>query len=141
MRPSNDNLEDARPLLVIGADGLVGRHVTAALRDVDVVLTYRHDVAGGVTLDITDSDAVRRVVREARRKVIVLAAADAHVERCGRAPVETRRVNVEAARVVAVMARETGVPIRAGLGRAAHLIGPIQWRNTGSAARQRGAAN
>jgi dTDP-4-dehydrorhamnose reductase len=92
--------------LIIGAGGLVGRHLTAALGEANVVRTYRGDVDGGVTLDITDSPAVARVIRESRPDVIFLAAADAYVERCEREPEETRRVNVEAARAVASSATE-----------------------------------
>jgi dTDP-4-dehydrorhamnose reductase len=92
--------------LVIGAGGLVGRHVTAALGEAKVVRTYREDVDGGVMLDITDPAAVARVIRESRPDVIFLAAADAYVERCEREPEETRRVNVEAARAVASSATE-----------------------------------
>jgi dTDP-4-dehydrorhamnose reductase len=94
--------------LVIGADGLVGRHIAAALGGADVVRTYRGEHADGLRLDITDSGAVRRVIGETRPSVIVLAAADAYVERCEREPVETRRVNVEAPRVVATSAKESG---------------------------------
>ncbi|MEK6206425.1 MAG: SDR family oxidoreductase [Chloroflexota bacterium] len=95
-----------RRFLVIGADGLVGRHVAGALPAADVLRTSRRGIAGEPTLDITDSDAVRRVIREARPDVIVLAAADAYVERCEREPAKTRRVNVDAARVVAASAKE-----------------------------------
>lgn len=94
--------------LVIGADGLVGRHIAAALGNVEVVRTYRGDVAEGLKLDITDSGAVRQVTRDARPDVVFLAAADAYVERCEREPVETRRANVEAARVVAASTKESG---------------------------------
>ena len=94
--------------LVIGADGLVGRHLAAALVDANVVRTYRRDAAGGLKLEITDSGAVTRVIRESRPDVIFLAAADAYVERCEREPVQTRRVNVDAARVVASSAQACG---------------------------------
>ncbi|MGH3118874.1 MAG: SDR family oxidoreductase [Gaiellales bacterium] len=95
--------------LVIGAGGLVGRHLTVALGKAEVVRTYRGDVAaGGLKLDITDAGAVREAIRESRPHVIFLAAADAYVERCEHDPVGTRRVNVEAARVVASSAKESG---------------------------------
>jgi dTDP-4-dehydrorhamnose reductase len=98
----------SRRYLVIGAGGLVGRHLTVALGGADVVRTYREDQPGGLRLDITDSAAVKRVIRESRPDVILLAAADAYVERCEREPVKTRRVNVEAARVVGSSAKESG---------------------------------
>jgi dTDP-4-dehydrorhamnose reductase len=88
-------------VLVIGAAGLVGRHVRAALSDRDVVATFHRDpVAGGVPLDITDGDAVRRLVNDIRPAVIVLAAADPYVEGCERDPAGTRRLNVDAATTV-----------------------------------------
>jgi dTDP-4-dehydrorhamnose reductase len=88
--------------LLIGADGLVGRHLSAALPATDTVRTYHHDPPGnGMGLDITDADAVRAAIAKVRPRVVFLAAADAYVERCEREPVATRRVNVEAARVIA----------------------------------------
>ncbi|HEV2249764.1 MAG TPA: sugar nucleotide-binding protein [Candidatus Limnocylindria bacterium] len=85
-------------VLLIGAAGLVGRHVRAALADRDVVATFHSDpVDGGERLDITDAAAVRRLVRRARPDAVILAAADPYVERCERDPAGTRRVNVDAA--------------------------------------------
>src|SRR5207237_750185 len=59
-------------------------------------------------LDITDHAAVRRTIREAQPDVILLAAADAWVERCEREPEATRRVNVDAPRVIAAESRDAG---------------------------------
>ena len=85
-------------VLVIGAAGLVGRHVRAALADRDVIATFHHDpVEGGVALDITDSAAVGRLMTRVRPAAVVLAAAEPHVEACERDPDGTRRINVEAA--------------------------------------------
>lgn len=93
--------------LVIGADGLVGRHVAGALGSGEVVRTCRR--AGcDVMLDITDAEAVREVIRASKPTAVVLAAANAWVEGCERDPVGTRRVNVDAARVVADAARDAG---------------------------------
>ena len=92
--------------VVIGAAGLVGRHVRAVLSDRDVVCTYRSDPASnGIRLDITDHHAVRDAIRDARPDVVVLAAAEAYVERCEKEPEATRRVNVDAARVIAERTR------------------------------------
>jgi dTDP-4-dehydrorhamnose reductase len=83
--------------LLIGADGLVGRHLSAALPAGDTVGTYRRDPpSDGLALDITNTDALRAAVAGVRPRVIFLAAADAYVERCEREPATTRRVNVEA---------------------------------------------
>ncbi len=94
-------------VLLIGAAGLVGRHVRAALDGRDVVATYHRDpVEGGVPLDITDAAAVRRLIAESKPAAIVLAAADPYVEGCERDPVGTRRINVEAPSAIRGAARD-----------------------------------
>jgi len=99
-------MADRPGVLLIGAGGLVGRHLREALSGLGVTATYRTDpLPGGVALDITDHDAVRRTIRETRPDAIVLAAADAYVERCEREPAATRLVNVEAPRVIAAEAK------------------------------------
>jgi dTDP-4-dehydrorhamnose reductase len=88
--------------LLIGGDGLVGRHLSAVLPRGDTVITYRRDPpANGLTLDITNADALQVTLAEVKPRVILLAAADAFVERCEREPAATRRVNVEAPRTLA----------------------------------------
>ncbi len=88
--------------LLIGADGLVGRHLSAALPAGDTARTYHHEPPGdGLRLDITDADAVRAAITDVRPRVVFLAAAVAYVERCERELEATRRVNVEAPRVTA----------------------------------------
>lgn len=90
-----------RPILVIGAAGLVGRHVRAALAGREVEATFHRDpVPGGVPLDITDATAVRELVSRMRPSAVVLAAADAYVEGCERDPTGTRRLNVDATQTV-----------------------------------------
>ena len=97
----------AGPVLVVGAAGLVGRHVRSAFGGRDVVATqYRRTVADGEPLDITDSAAVRALTARVRPAVVILGAAEAYVERCEREPEATRRVNVEGARGVARAAGE-----------------------------------
>jgi dTDP-4-dehydrorhamnose reductase len=88
--------------LLLGATGLVGTHLRAALRERDVVMTsHRAQLPGSITLDLTDRAATTRVLREARPDVIVVAAANAFVEKCERDPVATRVINVDAVRHVA----------------------------------------
>jgi dTDP-4-dehydrorhamnose reductase len=95
------NGSDSRWLL-LGATGLVGTHLRAALRGRDVVTTsHRTSLPGGVALDITDAVAAARLVRETRPGVIVVAAANAFVEACEREPGATRAVNVDAVRRLA----------------------------------------
>ena len=88
------------PFLLIGADGLLGRHLSAVL-PAAAIRTYRRDPpANGLLLDITDADAVRATIARVQPQVVFLAAADAYVERCEREPEATRRVNVEATRTI-----------------------------------------
>jgi len=95
--------------LVVGAGGLVGRHILAELGPERSVATYRRAAPpGGLVLDITDHVATRQTVLEVHPDVLVLAAADAYVERCEREPIATRRVNVDAARVIAAAAKDVG---------------------------------
>lgn len=96
-------------VLLIGAGGLVGRHLRGALAGLTLTATYRADPPpGGIALDITDHDAVRRTIHDTRPGTIVLAAADAYVERCEREPAATRLVNVEAPGVIAAEAKALG---------------------------------
>lgn len=93
-------------ILVIGAAGLIGRHVRAALTGRNVTATcHREKVADGIPVDVTDAVQVARVADRVRPQAIVLAAADPFVERCEADPDSTRRVNVEAARHVAAVAK------------------------------------
>ena len=102
-------MADPSNVLLIGAGGLVGRHLRAALADAAVTPTFRRPPPdGGIQLDITDHAGVRRTIRETRPDVIVLAAAEAYVERCEREPEATRIVNVEAPRVIAAESRALG---------------------------------
>jgi len=100
---------DPSRVLLIGAGGLVGRHLRQALSGPRVTATYHADAPdGGIALDITDHDAVRRTIRDTKPDVVVLAAADAYVERCEREPAATRLVNVEAPRVIAAESKALG---------------------------------
>jgi dTDP-4-dehydrorhamnose reductase len=97
------------PFLLIGADGLVGRHLSVALPVEDTVRTYRRDPPeNGVVLDITEADAVRATIARVQPRVVFLAAADAFVERCEREPEATRQVNVEAPRRISELIAHTG---------------------------------
>jgi dTDP-4-dehydrorhamnose reductase len=104
-------MNDRNPLrfLVIGAGGLVGQHLRAALAGRDAVFTYRRDAPpDAVALDIMDKAAISNVLGHVAPDVIVLAAANAYVEQCEREPEATWRVNVGAASGIAEMARSSG---------------------------------
>jgi dTDP-4-dehydrorhamnose reductase len=94
--------------LLIGAGGLVGGHLRAALADRDLVATaHRTAVPGTVPLDLTDVGATRRVIEEVDPDVILVAAADAYVEGCERDPVTTRAINVTAVERLVELAPRT----------------------------------
>jgi len=102
-------MPDPRNVLLIGAGGLVGSHLRRTFSGSSVTAAY-HGTApeDGVPLDIADHDAVRRTIRETKPDVILLAAADAYVERCEREPAATRLVNVDAPRVIAGESKAVG---------------------------------
>jgi dTDP-4-dehydrorhamnose reductase len=62
---------------------------------------HRTVASGTVPLDLTDAESIARVIREARPRVIVVAAANAFVEGCERDPAATRAINVDAVRRIA----------------------------------------
>src|SRR5438128_3896737 len=66
---SRDCRTTAMNLLLLGADGQLGRELRGALKPLGEV------VALGAACDITDADAVRRAVRDAQPGAIVNAAA------------------------------------------------------------------
>ncbi len=61
---------------------------------------------GMLPVDISDAREVRALLYRERPSVVVLAAAEAHVERCEREPALTRRVNVEAAQVIVELSHQ-----------------------------------
>jgi dTDP-4-dehydrorhamnose reductase len=92
--------------LLLGASGLVGSHLRAALTDRDVVMTsHRTAVPGTVPLDLNNTQAIARVIGETRPRVVVVAAANAFVEGCEREPAATRAINVDAVRRIGEAAR------------------------------------
>ena len=102
-------MPDPSAVLLIGAGGLLGRHLRRALGDIRTISTVHGNESGAsISLDITDDEAVRRAIREAKPDVILLAAAEAYVERCEREPAATRRVNVDAPRVIAAESQAVG---------------------------------
>lgn len=91
-------------VLLLGAAGLIGRHLRSALAGRDVLACTRDGRDGTVAVDVRDADRLRAVVLDARADTIIDAAAEAWVERCEREPRETRAVNVEPVRALASLA-------------------------------------
>ena len=96
---------DRARVLLLGANGLVGTHLRAALAGRDHVATsHRVRVPGTAALDLTDGSAVARVLGDAKPDVIIVAAADAYVEGCEKDPAGTRAINVDAVERIARLA-------------------------------------
>jgi len=76
-----------RPILLIGANGQVGQELQLALLPLgDIVTTVRAVTSGNapassISLDLTDTDQLRRVIRDHQPRVIVNAAAYTSVDR------------------------------------------------------------
>lgn len=99
-------------VLLIGAAGLVGSHIRAALRGRRALASYhRTPVPNAIALDVTEERQVRHLIARYRPASIVLAAAEAYVERCELEPEATRRLNVDAARTVVEAARDVGATL------------------------------
>jgi dTDP-4-dehydrorhamnose reductase len=87
-------------ILVTGASGFLGRAVAERLsRDASVVpITHERAVPGGVSCDVRDADAVRRLVDATRPDAVIHGAAYRQPDFCEDNPEETRRLNVESVR-------------------------------------------
>lgn len=98
------------PVLVVGASGLVGGACLAAFATkAEVVGTFhRRPGPGLVSLDMTATDEVRRLLARVTPRVVICAGAEPHVEGCEIDPAGTRRLNVEATLRLAAAARDAG---------------------------------
>jgi dTDP-4-dehydrorhamnose reductase len=90
-------------VLVFGATGQVGRALTA--RKGDMTLGFDH-----AAVDICDTAAVARVLRECPGAAVVNAAAYTAVDRAETEPSEAMRVNRDGAANLARLAASAGVP-------------------------------
>ena len=92
------------PVLIVGAAGRLGASVVDAFVGADVVAHTR------ATLDITDPEAVRRVVGEAAPAAIINCAAYNDVDGAEDHPTPALAVNAFAVRSLARAAEECGAP-------------------------------
>lgn len=104
-------------VLVTGANGLVGRELVArlaALPDYDVLATGTGPLretgasAGYAPLDVTDADAVRRLVLDFAPDTVVNCAAMTNVDACEDAPTRCWAVNSDAVETLADACRRSG---------------------------------
>lgn len=91
-------------ILVTGAAGVVGGYVGEVFADHDLILT---DIAGGlIELDVRDTDAVRKLVLDARPDTVIHLAAATDVDRCEQDPDLAHDTNATGTRNVALACRE-----------------------------------
>lgn len=100
-------------VLITGAAGFVGRHLTEHLRSCgdEVLLVDRHDFAGAAVpgVDITDAAAVTAMLEQLRPAAIYHLAGWADVGGSWKAPVEAFRANAEGTLNVLSAAVDAGV--------------------------------
>lgn len=109
---------DRGPVLVVGASGLLGSNVVAAVddRDETAVGTYysREPALGGtpcVELDIRDRGAVAALLDEREPTHVVNCAALTDVDACERRPDDARAVNADAPGTIAGLCADRGIAL------------------------------
>jgi dTDP-4-dehydrorhamnose reductase len=90
------------PVLITGANGQLGQALQRAIRGRPVI------ALGHAELDITNADAVRRAISEARPSVVIHCAAWTDTAGCERDPERAMLANGEGARNVAAACRDAG---------------------------------
>lgn len=105
-----------RRLIVTGAAGFVGGSIVCQARGAWEIHAFsgresavQRDGLVWHRLDLLDAGQVRRVFREVRPAAVVHSAAIADIDYCQAHQDEARRVNVDAARLMAELCRESGV--------------------------------
>ena len=89
--------------LLLGKNGQVGWELQRSLAPLGELIAY-----GSAQLDITDREALRRIVHEARPDMIVNAAAYTAVDKAESEPERARQVNAEAVETLAEEAARLG---------------------------------
>ncbi len=101
--------------LVIGGSGMLGKALTSALRraGIDAAPTYSsRPFPGGLALDITDSDAVRRCFDEVSPDLVFVAVMPpGGADYCETHPDELDLLNVESTRTIAERAVDSGTKV------------------------------
>lgn len=99
-----------RPVLVVGASGLLGAYLHQSFERVGKVVGTGHEQAGGelAPLDVRDAQAIRALIDDCRPPVVVCAAAVSNVERCELEPGWSREINVDGTLALARASRAAG---------------------------------
>jgi dTDP-4-dehydrorhamnose reductase len=100
----------SRPVLVVGASGLLGAHLAVAFEAIGpVVRTALTQALGDMQrMDLRDSSGSQSLVAEHRPAAVVCAAAISSVERCELEPDSTQAVNVAGTLTLADAVRAAG---------------------------------
>lgn len=87
----------SRPILVVGASGLLGAYLHRSFGEAGAVVGtgFQHVEEGLVRLDLRDQGSVQDLLEEHRPATIVCAAAVSNVERCEADPLGSRSINVD----------------------------------------------
>ncbi|WP_433450970.1 dTDP-4-dehydrorhamnose reductase [Streptomyces sp. CA-142005] len=98
----------SRRVYLTGADGMLGRALTAALAADPVTAAWPVHGVSLADFDITDADALHASVARFRPDIVVHTAAHAIVDDCELDPRLALRVNIEGVRNVAEACRRSG---------------------------------
>lgn len=101
-----------KPILLLGADGQLGWELRRSLPVLgSVVPTARRAVDGVLSLDLTDADRIRAVVRDTQPSLIVNAAAYTNVDGAERDVETARAVNAVAPGILQEEANRLGAAV------------------------------
>ena len=99
-----------KTLLLTGATGFIGRRLAPALEASWAVVRASRTAQGprALRLDLAEPDSLRRAFDRVRPDAVVHAGAEALPDPCERDPERARKVNAEAARVLADLCAASG---------------------------------
>lgn len=97
-------------VLITGANGLLGIKVVKELQQngYDVIPTHHSKPlhSGSLKLDVTENEAVDKLIRRIRPDIVIHAAAETNVDLCEKEPVHAYKVNVNATRNIAISSQK-----------------------------------
>ncbi len=101
------------PLMIIGANGQLGRELVQACRrrKIDCQATPRHAGAGGIALDLASAPDFNRLLDEVQPGCVLNAAAYTAVDRAESEPHLARQVNAVAPGRLARACRQRSIPL------------------------------